>query len=190
MTHPNLAIGGTTYGYTENTPDGTHLVSISVWTSTTGITGPWTHHSECLFPSAGQWDDQFIIAPNVPPFKFPDGLWHMYYAARTAAGGLTFAIGLATSPDLVNWTKSLSNPVIPTGSYADPCVIKIGSTFVMYAAPNYPDPSGTTIEFLTSSDGISWTHGGTALAAAIATDWDYGKFGTFEPFVWLNKYGF
>jgi hypothetical protein len=113
----------------------------------------------------------------------------MYYSAKAANGAI--AIGLATSPDLVTWTKYGSGPLGGTSfgsGLADPCVIKIGSQYVMYTAYNYS--GGNEFLYFTSGDGINWTYQGIFFGPPISTDWDYGKSGWFEGYVFKNRLGF
>jgi beta-fructofuranosidase len=43
----------------------------------------------------------------------PDGTWHMFYTGATDAGGETVQVTcLATSPDLVTWTRDPANPLL------------------------------------------------------------------------------
>jgi beta-fructofuranosidase len=59
---------------------------------------------------AGVWDDLATWTGSVIEH---DGLWHMLYTGvSTAEGGLVQRIGLATSSDLVRWTKHPANPIL------------------------------------------------------------------------------
>jgi beta-fructofuranosidase len=58
----------------------------------------------------GAWDDLATWTGSVIEH---DGLWHMLYTGISRADrGLIQRVGLATSLDLVNWTKHGKNPVI------------------------------------------------------------------------------
>ena len=73
---------------------------IGLATSPDGIT--WTKEaSNPIIPygSAGEWDSSYVRPSN--PVRIGN-LWYMWY---WGTNGTTHAIGLATSPDLVNWTK-------------------------------------------------------------------------------------
>lgn len=102
--------------------------NIYLATSST-IGGTYTLHATnpVLSPSVNteDWDGKFVMHPTVAK----DGdTYYMYYSAHNNV--LPQRIGLATSPDGINWTKSPANPVI--GSVGEPSVIKVGDTWHMY----------------------------------------------------------
>ena len=70
----------------------------------------WHILPDALRPGpAGTWDD---IATWTGSTIFHAGTWHMFYTGTsTAEGGRVQRIGLATSPDLVAWTKHPRNPL-------------------------------------------------------------------------------
>lgn len=58
----------------------------------------------------GAWDDLATWTGSVVKHR---SAWHLFYTGTTRAhGGVTQAIGLATSPDLLTWTRHPANPVI------------------------------------------------------------------------------
>lgn len=70
-----------------------------------------------------------------------DGKFYLFYNAKNPEGdnGWVEQIGLATSTDLVTWTRSDRNPLlrITPGSWdsrfaSDPCVLKQGDTWIMF----------------------------------------------------------
>lgn len=67
-------------------------------------TGPWTADPEPVLPvgPAGAWDGFAVNNPMV--ITTPDGYW-MYYDGLTGPQLPYSAIGLATSPDGLTWTK-------------------------------------------------------------------------------------
>lgn len=67
-------------------------------------------------PSA-TWEMTTPHAPSVA--VFPDGSWHMMYGA----GG---AIGEATSPDGLNWTRVDGNPILVPSPTVDPSTLPTG----------------------------------------------------------------
>jgi beta-fructofuranosidase len=71
----------------------------------------WTVLEDALRPGEpGSWDD---IATWTGSVIRHDGLWHMLYTGiGTNDDGLVQRVGLATSDDLVHWTKHPANPVI------------------------------------------------------------------------------
>ena len=101
------------------------------------------------------------------PMVFKEGsTYYMIYDGH----GFYESKGLATSPDLINWTPSASNPIFgydassvwhgPTGigaegQYAWGDIIKVGSTYHLY-----PSKSPTTTPVAvhaTSTDLVNWT---------------------------------
>jgi predicted GH43/DUF377 family glycosyl hydrolase len=115
------------------------------------------------------------------------GIWYMYYSAKTTGGFSN--VGLATSSDFVTWSKHGTSPIISDSGIALPSVIKIGSLYYMYVQTIAQNV--TTIDYYTSSDGISWTFGGIALRYSTA-DWYYGLLvtdGVEDPYVFQNKHG-
>ncbi|HEY1693887.1 MAG TPA: hypothetical protein VGG39_17085 [Polyangiaceae bacterium] len=73
-----------------------------------------------LTPDAtATWETSTPGAPSVA--VFPDGTWHMLYAA----GG---AIGEATSPDGLTWTRADGNPILAPSPTVDPSTLGPGET--------------------------------------------------------------
>ncbi len=62
----------------------------------------------------GAWDQSGVWAPDVIE---ADGTYYLYYTGSDAANNQ--AIGLATSPDLLTWTKHPANPVVEPGDWSD-----------------------------------------------------------------------
>lgn len=82
----------------------------------------------------------------------------MYYNARGTGGSSEF-IGLATSPDMLNWTRYPYNPVIVNGGSSgtisgDPQIVKIGDVWVMFYF-GHGWIEGDT--FACSYDLVNWT---------------------------------
>ena len=98
--------------------------------------------------------------------------YKMWYHGGNSDGSV-YAIGYATSPDGITWTKYAGNPVMsatPSTWESDnmvywPRVIKTGvNAYVMYYTSN------NQIGRATSSDGIAWTK--TPANPVIAQDWE------------------
>jgi predicted GH43/DUF377 family glycosyl hydrolase len=103
-------------------------------TSSDAVT--WTRHPSNPvfgFGSPGSWDEVEVDNPSV---LIEGGLFHMWYGG----GDDPSAIGYATSPDGVNWTRNLENPVLeagPPGSWDEggidvPSVVLGGATYHMW----------------------------------------------------------
>lgn len=85
---------------------------IAVYTAS-ALVGPWTlqNASALAVGGVGTWDHGVTMQLGVAGFS--GGLWHGYYAGATSsAQSANWAIGHATSPDLITWTKDSANPVI------------------------------------------------------------------------------
>ena len=66
---------------------------------------------------AASWETTPPHAPSVA--IFPDGSWHMLYAAGTS-------IGEATSTDGVHWTRAAGNPVLEPSAPVNPRTLPAG----------------------------------------------------------------
>ena len=71
----------------------------------------WEILPDALLPGEhGSWDDRAIWTGSMVDV---DGIWHMLYTGTSLSDcGLIQRIGLATSDDLLSWTKYEANPVI------------------------------------------------------------------------------
>ena len=90
------------------------------------------------------------------------------------------AIGLATSPDGVAWTKYSGNPVMVATSIdwdlvAGPYVIQVNSTFKMWYTCYNSNLPGDSICYATSNDGITWVKASSpVLEPREASAWEAG----------------
>jgi beta-fructofuranosidase len=73
----------------------------------------WTVLQDALSPSpadSNAWDNYTTWTGSIIKH---DGLWYMFYTGSTRAEkGLIQRVGLATSPDLLTWTKHERSPVL------------------------------------------------------------------------------
>ena len=90
------------------------------------------------------------------PFVLNDGAeYKMWF---NSADGGNWQIGLATSPDGINWTSYAGNPVLTDttswehSNFGGSSVIFDGSTYHMWYSTNSP----FSINYATSTDGINW----------------------------------
>ncbi len=161
-------LGGSTRGYEEGT------LSIGVAHSTDPtVAAPWTRlPAPALAPDDGDarpWESAKLYKSNVirDDARTLGEPYVMFYNAsdsRTANAGAE-QIGVATSRDMVTWTRHPRSPVItPPGTYAkrvvgDPQVARIGSTWVMFMWCRFAGESGTDVwnTFACSTDLIHWT---------------------------------
>ncbi|UFN49840.1 hypothetical protein LPC08_04125 [Roseomonas sp. OT10] len=133
-----------------------------------------------LAPPADGWDAPGIETANV--LRTPEGGYRLYYSGNhRPQGSITYAIGMAESPDGITWTRR-SQPVLEAqqdwekplcGNPADPATCRMGGVLepsVLYdpAARLYRmwyvglgEPRGSfrtyRIGHATSPDGIAWT---------------------------------
>ena len=135
-------------------------------TSPDGFT--WAKHASnpVLEPGPeGAWDDEGVFNDAV---IYKDDTYHMWY---TGWDGTNTRIGLATSSDGFNWTKSAGNPVMDIGSIGSWDDAGIGGSSVVFNGTTYllwysgsdlmqvgtPFGAGKTgIGYATSPDGIIW----------------------------------
>ncbi len=106
----------------------------------------------------GAWDDQTLGCFTV----LDDGHEFFFYCGGTQFGKPK-NIGMATSPDGVNWTKYENNPLFP-GSM--PYTIKVDDTFRLYH-PGKDDAGRHGLQMRTSSDGFHWSKPIRVLAGGI-----------------------
>jgi beta-fructofuranosidase len=105
----------------------------------------------------------------------------MYYCAGDK-DHTKYKIHLATSSNLVTWTRSPENPMILDGFDArDPMVLWVKDRWVMYyTATSEPKGGNHIVAYLTSDDLVTWSNRGVAF-----TDPTRGTYGgpTEPPFV-------
>jgi hypothetical protein len=126
------------------------VCSIGYATSTNGL--DWSKYAgnPVLTGTAGEWDEDNTIWPSVVKDGSAYKMW--YYGG----GG---QIGLATSPDGVNWTKEAANPVLTEGwdgaGARAHTVLLEGGIYRMWLHSGTDNSLG--IGYAESTDGISWT---------------------------------
>ena len=139
--------------------------------------GPWTKQPPALVadPAAGE---SHIWAPYV---LYDAGTYYMFYAGGTP-DHTAYRMQLATSTDLVHWTRSTANPLFTDGfDGRDPMVHKVGNQWVMYYTANSTPSGGNHIvAYRTSTDLKHWSSRQTAFEHP-----ETGTFGgpTESPFV-------
>lgn len=152
---PSVLISGTTFlMYYEGGDNSANRVQIGLATSLDGI--HWTRLQAdpvLTYGDPGEWDEMWVLDPMV----LPDGAgYQMWYRGRHYSGGQ--ALGYATSPDGVNWTKYGGNPVFQgtPGTWDESGV---SQAFVYDAGKSYQMWyfSASMIGYATSPDGVSWT---------------------------------
>ncbi len=96
----------------------------------------------------GAWDDKGLGCFSVSKVDDQFMLWYM----GVGKSQKQWHIGLATSPDGLQYSRSLANPVLGPGSM--PGVLKDGDTFTMLY------PAGGGFSLATSADGVKWKQHG------------------------------
>ncbi|ADB30975.1 Glycosyl hydrolase family 32 domain protein [Kribbella flavida DSM 17836] len=139
--------------------------------------GPWTKQPPALVadPAAGE---SHIWAPYV---LYDAGTYYMFYAGGTA-DHTAYRMHLATSTDLVHWSRDPANPLFTDGfDGRDPMVHRVGDQWVMYYTANSTPAGGNHIvAYRTSTDLRTWSERRTAFQHP-----QTGTFGgpTESPFV-------
>lgn len=103
------------------------------------------------------WEGDAVQEPSI---LVENGVWKMWYRGGGWPAETTLAVGYATSPDGITWTKYGSDPVYGGGGSSmagndggQPEVLKVGSTYYLYATNN----DIPRVNVATSTDGIAWT---------------------------------
>jgi hypothetical protein len=137
----------------------------------------WTKHpgNPVLSLDPGQWDGEIVDRAMV---LREDGAYKMWYRGRPDR-----AIGYATSPDGIQWTKHPGNPVFTGGpssweTYTAWCTVTRGSAdyTMWYTGYNFARDRGS-IGRATSPDGIQWqrdTVHNALLSPGPTGSWDDG----------------
>ncbi len=126
-------------------------------------------------PDAGE---THVWAPHVIKHG---NTYYMFYAGGTPDHA-AYKIQLATSRDLVNWTRYEGNPLFTDGfDGRDPMVLRVGGQWVMYyTATSTPTGGNHVVAYRTSSDLRTWGPKRVAFNSPLT-----GTFGgpTESPFV-------
>ena len=182
---PSVLRSGAGYEMWFTNADSRHRTGIARAQSSDGLT--WT-----VWRAPGQRDPTMDLVLTAPPNAWdspgletahvlvgPDRLYRMYYTGnRTPEGSVTYAIGMATSPDGVTWTRRAA-PVLEAvadwerpicsapnacrqGGVLEPSVLydaTAGLYRMWYVGLGEPAGSFRTyrIGHATSPDGIAWT---------------------------------
>ena len=85
----------------------------------------------------------------------PGGTWRMWYTGYDDALSPLKRLGLATSPDGLNWSRDPAGPFLPDTWIEDVCLVRDGERLVMVA-----EGEGDVARLLVSDDGRRWTDRG------------------------------
>jgi predicted GH43/DUF377 family glycosyl hydrolase len=139
-----------------------NLVGIGYATSTDGSN--WVANSQpVLEASSSSWEGSYVSIGSV---LWNGSVFTMYYRGVGGQAGTVEAngaVGLATSPDGVTWTKYSGNPVMRATGSADsellstPYVIQTGGSYKMWYTCENPVLAEVAICYASSSDGKTWS---------------------------------
>ncbi|MDZ4800615.1 MAG: hypothetical protein SGI92_20855 [Bryobacteraceae bacterium] len=154
-------------------------------TSTDGIA--WTRGTKILSPDPSTWEGDYIAANGFVLYGGASGFLYWYQ------GGRVPRIGLATSSDGSAWQKH-GTPVLdagPRGSWdergvADPCVIRIGSTYVMYYL-GQDRARRQQLGVARSTDGVKWEKFRGNPVLELGPPGAFDETGLGEPAVWQEQ---
>ncbi|WP_417749904.1 hypothetical protein [Rosistilla oblonga] len=171
---------------------GTHTLGMA--TSAIGDLADWERTGPLFGSGApGSFDAKWCVLPHA--VKFGDAQWHLYYTGNAGRGvGLSSfpGLGVATSSDGINWTRSDRPPVLaPSGEYGTPDAIGIAGGSLI--AVDQPDGSKQwwfyytgcpttgkahalnqqkTICLAVSDDGIHWEKRGAVMVRNPERDYE------------------
>lgn len=111
-----------------------------------------------------------------------DSTYFMWYTGYTKKNGEQMKyLGLATSPDGLEWTRFAKNPIHKSIWVEDVNVLKVNSTYYMFA-----ESRGDTAHILTSIDKINWKdQGAIDIRLTNGKPIEKGPFGT--PTIWKEN---
>lgn len=121
--------------------------------------------------SIQDWDE--TIRERGYILKEEDG-YHMWYTGYKKSWELPLALGYATSPDGINWTRYAGNPIYDSLHTEDMMVIKVDGIYHMFA-----EGKNDIAHRLSSPDRIHWQeHGSLDIRKKDGSPLDPGPFGT------------
>ena len=125
----------------------------------------WVDDGDVFDVQAGgvpaDWEADDVSSPIV---WIEASTWYLLYEGR--GGGFGGKIGLATSPDGINWTRDASNPVLDAGAAGEwdetnvvpDDITKVGATYYMiYHGYGASGPTGWWVGMATATSLTSWS---------------------------------
>lgn len=115
-------------------------------------------------------ESHYICEPNV---VYEDGVFHNWFSQMYPGGGKNTALGYASSPDGLTWTKHPQNPVLASGEVHRPSVMAHEGRFYAFAVQDEHQQRGpSTMRRWVSEDGINW--GDERLVMTTDQPWEGG----------------
>ncbi len=180
ISRPCVLYNGTVFmmWYTgESATGGLYIDNIGLATSTDGVN--WVRYSGnpvLTVGPASAWDHWSV---NEPWVIFDGTQYKMWYTGQVWDPYLkridSEAVGYATSPDGVHWTKYSGNPVFTLSEYKwiyTPVVVRSGTSYLLYYR-GYDGNNPAVNGLATSSDGIVWVSKGLVNLAKESWDANY-----------------
>jgi len=168
--------GSTWYMLYGGAADAVGNVCVGLATSADGISWTRSGSNPVMSPAGAGWEVS-VATPGTSITKEGD-TYYLYYTGGTRGSLTTMKIGLATSTDLITWTKSGNNPLVSTTSpevfVGEPYVKKFGSTYYMWYYRGDGGTVFTNIGLATSvSKDSGWTkYGSNPVLNYTRGDWD------------------
>ena len=164
------------------------IAAVSIWASVGMAQTLWEKYPEnpvLHFGPPGAWDDDSVGAQSV---LFDGTEYRMWYRGVNGE----WMIGYATSPDGIEWTKHVGNPVLNPGSGGSWDDDRVDGPNVFFDGTEYKmwydghDGSHLRIGYATSPNGITWTKhsGNPVLDLGPSGSWD--DYRVFHPSVVAN----
>lgn len=149
------------------------LGQATAWAAEIPAQADWTDQGTIISRgSAGQWDRHLFGMMTPCAVVYKDGTYFLYYIGGDTVDGNVFGdarhrkLGVATSTDLSNWTKSPMNPIwewSPTGDWEEgisSCAAIVDGTEIVlyYNAMRSPSAGSvnSSIRVMSSTDGVNF----------------------------------
>jgi predicted GH43/DUF377 family glycosyl hydrolase len=159
---------GTTYKMWYTGVNASNIGQVGYATSPNGTA--WTKYAGNPVVTTGSWDSTYVGQVSVIKIG---STYYMWYRGGSSTGG---AIGYATSPDGITWTKG---PIAIDGGSGDfdttpasPEVIFDGTTYHMFYTGCDNNWENCQQGYATSGNGTTWTRQGTILPMGASGTWD------------------
>ena len=117
------------------------------------------------------WEARAICESSV---LYEDGIYKMWYMGCATSVGTNAALGYATSPDGLNWTKLPGNPILqdPTEAVIRTTVVKNQGAYYLFASDYQWNDAPGNIRRWTSADGLNWTD--KTVVLQVTEPWESG----------------